>query len=199
MFSRHDRSCGVRTFTLVAQPPTPPRDDARFDRASWDQIIRQHDHRVMLSVLALGLRPDRARDIVQAAWMRLIEKDHDGALLTAEFPALAITQARFLGLDELRRQVKETQQQNGVSEAADAQTTCADAERALLSREQLARASAVLAELPPSTQRLFRLLYAEPPMPYAQAAAELGLSLQRTRQIMCEARKKLRLAIEDDQ
>lgn len=190
MFSRQDRSRDVRTFTLVTDPPTPPR----FDRASWDLIIRQHDHRVLLSVLALGLRPDRARDIVQATWIRLIEKDRSGALLSAEFPALAIVQARFLALDELRRQVKETQHQTGAADSVEA----LDAERAMLNREQLARASAVLAELPPSAQRLFRLLYAVPPMPYDKAAAELGLSLQRARQIMCEARKKLRLAIEED-
>jgi RNA polymerase sigma-70 factor (ECF subfamily) len=172
------------------------RDDAKHDRASWDRIIRQHDRRVLLSVLALGLRPDRARDVVQAAWMRLIEKERDGMLTAPEFPAIAIAQARFLALDELRRQLKE-QQRSGLGDAVETVDAAADAERAMLGREQLARATAVLAQLPPTAQRLFRLLYAEPPVPYAEAAAQLGLSLQRVRQIMCEARKKLRLAIEE--
>jgi RNA polymerase sigma-70 factor (ECF subfamily) len=172
------------------------RGGATSDRTSWDSVIRQHDRCVLLSVLAIGLRPDRARDVVQAAWMRLIEKERDGMLTTPEFPAIAIAQARFLALDELRRQVKE-QQRSGLGEAAETVDATADAERAMLGREQLERATAVLAQLPPTAQRLFRLLYAEPPVPYGEAAAKLGLSLQRARQIMCEARKKLRLAIEE--
>jgi RNA polymerase sigma-70 factor (ECF subfamily) len=189
IFPRADRSCNVRPFTLVAQSSGAKEDGgARFDPASWDQIVRQHDRRVMLSVLALGLHADRARDIVQAAWMRLFEKDREGALAAAEFPALAIAQARFLALDELRRQSKEAQQRGGLAEAAKT-PAATDTERAMLGREQLARAAAVLAGLTPTAQRLLRLLYAEPPVPYPDAAAELGLSLQRVRQIMCETRK----------
>ncbi|MGE0546935.1 MAG: hypothetical protein AB7O24_04950 [Kofleriaceae bacterium] len=33
--------------------------------AGWDDPIRRHDRNVYLSVLALGLPPDRARDIAQ--------------------------------------------------------------------------------------------------------------------------------------
>src|SRR5258708_7367275 len=69
----------------------------------WDDAIRRHDRSVYLSVLALGLQPDRAREIVQAAWTRLIEQHGRGALAELELPGLAIRQARFLALDELRR------------------------------------------------------------------------------------------------
>jgi RNA polymerase sigma-70 factor (ECF subfamily) len=33
---------------------------------------------------------------------------------------------------------------------------------------------------------------------YAEAAGELGLSLQRARQLLCETRKKIRQALEED-
>ena len=36
-------------------------------------------------------------------------------------------------------------------------------------------------------------------MDHAEAAARLGLSLQRVRQIVCEVRKKLRDAVEEEE
>ena len=50
-------------------------------RDVWDDAIRRHDRRVYLSVLALGLTPDRAREVVQAAWTRLMEQHASGALV----------------------------------------------------------------------------------------------------------------------
>jgi hypothetical protein len=40
----------------------------------WDDAIRCHDRRVYLSVLALGLAPERAREVTQAAWARSSSK-----------------------------------------------------------------------------------------------------------------------------
>lgn len=70
------------------------------DPERWDEEIRRFDHRVYLSVLALGLPPERAREISQAAWTRSMEKHADGGLEKLELPGLAIRQARFLGLNE---------------------------------------------------------------------------------------------------
>src|SRR3989442_52569 len=44
-------------------------------------------------------------------------------------------------------------------------------------------AVAVVAAAPPSAQRLVRLIYADPKVPHAVAAEQLGLSVQRVRQI----------------
>src|SRR5689334_5843776 len=71
--------------------------------ALWDDAIRRHDRSVYLSVLALGLAPDRAREIAQSAWTRLMERHAEGALTELELPGLAIRQARFLALTELER------------------------------------------------------------------------------------------------
>src|SRR5436190_4035387 len=69
----------------------------------WDDAIRRHDRRIYLSVLALGIGPERAREIAQAAWTRLIEQHQRGALDEIELPGLAIRQARFLAFNELAR------------------------------------------------------------------------------------------------
>jgi RNA polymerase sigma-70 factor (ECF subfamily) len=169
-------------------------DHAEF-RSAWDQLIRLHDRRVFLSVLALGVRADRARDVVQTTWTRLMEKDRRGEISRDDLPALAVAQARFLALDELRR-ASEEKRRAGAPEPPLGRDD-ADAERLLLGKEQLERAAAALATCSPSAQKLFRLLYADRPLSYVQAAAELGLSLQRVRQIVCEVRKKLRLALEE--
>jgi hypothetical protein len=71
-------------------------------------------------------------------------------------------------------------------------------EQRLLSRQQVQQALDVVAASGASAQRLFRLLYAEPSLSHAQAAGQLGLSVQRVRQILCELRKRVRAVLEGD-
>jgi len=183
------RSWHVTKLGVASLPASEPH----LDRGAWDKIIRSHDRRVFLSVLALGVRPDRARDVVQTAWTRLMEKDQRGEITMDNIVGLAIAQARFLALDELRRGDDRKRSDLHPADALDE----FDAERLVLGRERLDRAMEALQSCSPSAQRLFQLLYAEPPMSYPLAAAELGLSVQRVRQLMCEVRKKLRVALEE--
>jgi RNA polymerase sigma factor (sigma-70 family) len=185
---------GVSKLELVSPRTTPARAEvARVDPAEWDAIIRAHDRRVWLSVLALGVRADRARDVVQTAWTRLMEKDGRGEITKDNIAALAIAQARFLALDELRRTQNDQRRTEPLNDVLDE----IDPESQMLGRQRLQRAAAMLATSSPATQRLVQLLYSEPSVGYAAAAAELGLSLQRVRQIMCELRKRLRAALEE--
>ena len=157
----------------------------------WDNAIRRHDRSVYLSVLALGLPPDRAREVVQAAWTRLIEQHGRGALAELELPGLAIRQARFLALDELRRGKVEMR----VLAAVPAPDEAPDVERVAASREQIARVLDALAACSPSARRVFRGVYATPGGTAATVARELGLSVQRVRQILCETRAHLRKVV----
>src|SRR5215470_4827617 len=106
----------------------------------WDDAIRRHDHRVYLSVLALGLPPDRAREITQAAWTRLIEQHQRGALAEIELPGLAIRQARFLAFNELSR----TRTESRVLAAVPDPPSSPDTERVVGSREEIERVLAAL-------------------------------------------------------
>lgn len=174
-----------------ARPPTSER---------WARAIAEHQHRVVMSLVALGLSLDRASDVANEAWARLMAKDRDGALTDLRLPGLAIVQARYLALDERRREaLRLRHQQQAAGEAAVALVDAEpDPEERLLTRQQAHRALEAVSAAPVSAQRLMRLLYGQPAMAHAEAARALGLSVQRVRQILCELRKQVRAALEGD-
>jgi len=158
----------------------------------WDDAIRRHDRRVYLSVLALGLTPDRAREVCQAAWTRLIEQHAKGALEELELPGLAIRQARFLAFNELKRSRVEARVLAAVPEPAQPP----DVERIASGRQEVERVLAALATCPATARKVFGIVYATPGGTCAIAASQMGLSLQRVRQILCETRAHIRRAME---
>lgn len=114
-----------------------------MDAELWGERVRAHDHTVVVSLLALGLRPDRAREIAQATWLRLIEQDAAGALGTIELPGLAIRQARFLALDAIRRDAADRRR---LADALEVDPASDEAiERRLAGRQELAHVRQVLA------------------------------------------------------
>ncbi len=158
----------------------------------WDAAIRRHDRRVYLSVLALGLTPDRAREVSQAAWTRLIEQHAKGALDEIELPGLAIRQARFLAFNELKRTRAEARTLAAVPEPA----PVPDVERIASGREEVEHVLSALATCSPTARKVFGIVYATPGGTAAIAASQMGLSLQRVRQILCETRAQIRRAME---
>jgi RNA polymerase sigma-70 factor (ECF subfamily) len=42
------------------------------DAAAWELLIARHGRRVLLALLARGVRVDRAEEIVQETWARLV-------------------------------------------------------------------------------------------------------------------------------
>jgi RNA polymerase sigma-70 factor (ECF subfamily) len=167
-----------------------------IDTELWDRLIRSHDRSVWLSLVAIGVKPESARELAQSTWMRLMEKHAAGELDGLELPGLAIRQARFLALDELRRDQAEQRRVEEVLRG-DAGAVPLDAERQIAGRQELERVAIVLAGCAPSAQRLFQLLYGRG-LSHAEAASALGLSVQRARQLLCETRRRIREAFEED-
>ncbi|HEX8107697.1 MAG TPA: sigma factor-like helix-turn-helix DNA-binding protein, partial [Kofleriaceae bacterium] len=60
------------------------------------------------------------------------------------------------------------------------------------SRREIERMLAALATCSPTARKVFRLVYATPGGTASHAAKEVGLSLQRVRQILCETRRHIR-------
>lgn len=162
------------------------------EKDTWDDAIRRHDRRVYLSVLALGLTPDRAREVVQAAWTRLMEQHAAGALVQLDFPGLAIRQARFIALNDMQRRKVEMRVLSSLPES----TPTPEVERVVASRQKIERVLDALATCSPTAKQVFRLVYATPGGNCASAAKTLGLSLQRVRQILCETRTHIRKTLE---
>jgi RNA polymerase sigma factor (sigma-70 family) len=169
------------------------------DEAAWDELFRRHNRQVVLALLARRVRPDAARDLAQEAWIRLIEQQRRGRLPELALPGLAITQAMFLARDRARhgdaRYRHVSLEQAGGGDAV--RDAAIDPEGALVARDRLARARAVLATCGDSHRRVFRAMYGGVERSAAEVAQTTGLSVQRVRQIMCEVRKKLRAALED--
>ena len=165
--------------------------------ALWGPIIREHNHRVVLSLLAMGVPLDRAQELAQRTWTKLIEKRRVGALERMEFPGLALKQARFFALDELRKRSADHSRFDEL-EAQTIRDERADPEDQLLKREELTSALRAVRRCSPSAQRVFRAVYEDPTVPHAQIAESLGLSVQRVRQVLCEVRKEIRSALEAD-
>lgn len=148
----------------------------------WDALVRAHRRRVLVSVLALGLPLAAAEDVVQDAWARLYERWQAGALDRIEMPGLAITQARFLALDALRRRPP----------AAPDPAAGTPADEVLLHKHDLERALAVLETASPAARAIIVAITDDPPRRHDDIARQLGLSTQRVRQILWETRKLLR-------
>jgi RNA polymerase sigma factor (sigma-70 family) len=205
----------------VAPPPTPAVDEAAPDRPpgrtrdesalceaalrgdlrAWNVLVERHTHRVVVSLLARGVLIDRAKDIAQDAWLRLVEQQREGRLDRLELPGLAITQAGFLALELARRETsaRRRETRSDGDEAARVVDPRADAEGRLLTEERFARAQAILASRSASARKVFQLVYGPEGLTHADVARRLGLSLQRVRQIVCEVRKELRAAVEGDE
>lgn len=187
--------------------PAPLPDEAALCAAAltgvteaWSALVQRHNHRVVVSLLARGVRVDRARDIAQEAWMRLVEQQRQGRLDRLQLPGLAITQAAFLALEAQRREAN-ARRHDPIDEpaiAAALRDPAGDAESRLLTAERVARAIEVLATCSPSARKVFRLTYGGEGLSHAEVANRVGLSLQRVRQILCEVRAKLRAALEGE-
>jgi DNA-directed RNA polymerase specialized sigma24 family protein len=169
------------------------------DREAWDALIARHDHRLILSLLARGVRLAQARELAQRTWMRLYAQQRAGRLDRLELPGLAIRQASFLALDDARKKGEAADSAPVPSDAIEMLVDpAAGADERLIRREQLGRALVELERCPPVGRRVFSLVYANPGLPHAEAARRLGLSVQRVRQILCEVRARLRAAIETE-
>jgi RNA polymerase sigma-70 factor (ECF subfamily) len=156
----------------------------------WDAAVRDHNARVVASVLALSVPIHQADELASQTWARLIEQERAGELVEIKLPGLAIKQARFLALTWLKTRQREVDLRDDVAEAA------GDPERALIARRDVEIALGVLATCSASAQAVFRLLYDDPPPPHHVVAQRVGLSVQRVRPILCEVRKKIREALE---
>jgi RNA polymerase sigma factor (sigma-70 family) len=166
---------------------------------AWRELIAQHDRSVLLSLLAKGVRLDRARELTHETWARLYEQEVLGRLEGLELPGLAIAQASFLAAQDGRRAQRQqawAPLDASPEAAAHADGACS-AEDRLASRQALDKAREVLASCNPRSQEVFRLAYESPDLPQADIARSVGLSVQRVRQILWEVRGRIRTALEE--
>ena len=155
----------------------------------WKDAVAAHDHKLIISLLAAGLRLDEARDVAQEAWLRLIQ---NGARLERiELPGLVIRQASFIVADRHRARRHQVE-----AHEADSLTSPETAEGHTHARELLSAVNAELATATPRARDVFLAVLQAPDEAHRTLAAKEGLSLQRFRQVLCEVRAKLRRGVE---
>lgn len=159
----------------------------------WKRAVAEHDHRLIVSLLAVGLRLDEARDVAQEAWLRVMESARAGRLERVELPGLVIRQASFIVAD---RQRSRRLRAPGAEQEVQALPAAETAEGHTHARELFEVVSAELATATPRARGVFLAVLNAPDTAHRTLAAKEGLSLQRFRQVLCEVRAKLRRGVE---
>lgn len=175
------------TAPAEAQPKTRREP---IPEIPWDEMMRRHGRRVVVALVSRGVPLERAKELAQDAWMRVIDRHRSGHIREVSLPGLIITQAGFLARDDMRREERRARLDEPQRAARD--DVSPDLEQQLDARQRLRLVRAVLDRASPNARRVFTLLYGERAMSPTEVAAELGLSVQRVRQIVCELRKRMR-------
>jgi RNA polymerase sigma factor (sigma-70 family) len=169
--------------------------------AAWSEIARRHTRRIVVVLLARGLALETAEDLAQEVWVRLIQQQLAGKLQELRLPGLAVAQGRWLARDAERKE-RRRESLAGVPLALEDEHSgwlhadpAADPEQQYAQEECLAKIWGEIERLPPRARQVFQAVYGADGRSHAEVARELGLSVQRVRQILCEVRARARTAL----
>ncbi len=163
-------------------------------RARWTVHIETHQSRVFRTLLAFGLGPEVAKELAQDVWTKLMERHDVSAVELHSVAGLALSQARFLALEALRRQRKSPIESTGQLPDAPSRVR---PEHEFANRQSIVKLQLALEQESPLNRQVFELLYETPEVSHLDIASRVGLSLQRVRQIICEVRKRLKNTLEE--
>jgi RNA polymerase sigma factor (sigma-70 family) len=162
----------------------PARDDpavvhlvtraSNGDRQAWDALVERYAPLIWSICRRYRLGDADADDAAQRVWLHLV--NHlDGLRDPAALPGLLSTTARR----ECGRVRRAAARPDTARYALDAETLPDErammADQELLEAERHAALREALAALPQSGQRLLAMLTADPPVPYAEISARLGI------------------------
>jgi RNA polymerase sigma factor (sigma-70 family) len=144
------------------------------DRHAWDQLVDRYAPLVWSICRRHRLEAADAQDAAQSVWLALV--DHlDSLRDPAALPGWVATTTRRECARILRaaRRPGSARYELAAETLADQHTR--PAEHDLLAAEQHAALRQAFRQLPPAGQQLLALLTADPPVPYAQISATLGI------------------------
>jgi RNA polymerase sigma factor (sigma-70 family) len=144
------------------------------DKESWDALVERYAPLIWSICHRYQLSRTDAEDVGQSVWLRLVDqlnKLHDPAALPGW---LATTTRR-----ECWRVLRATRGPHAPAYRLDAENLPAQqdggAEQELIEAERHAALREAFTQLPEDGQRLIALLIADPPLPYAEISAQLGI------------------------
>ena len=141
------------------------------EKQAWDTLVGRYAPLIWSICRKYELRGPDAEDVGQSVWLHLL--DHlDRVRDPAALPGWLATTARRECTRVLRGRHDAGQAPNAEN-ASDEQV--ATAEEELLAAERHAALRGALMGLPPFCQQLIALLIEDPPVPYAEISARLGI------------------------
>ena len=146
------------------------------DRSAWDALVDRYSPLIWSTCRRYQLdRPD-AEDVGQAVWLRLLEH-LDNLREPAALPGWLATTIRreCCRVRRARGQQAPADRVPDAEDLPDEQAAAAVDE--LLTAERHAALHAAFSDLPPSCKQLLELLIADPPVPYAEISARLGIPI----------------------
>ncbi len=144
------------------------------DATAWHELVARYTSLVLSVVRRHRLQDDDAEDVVQTVWLRLVE--HLGALREpAALPGWIVTTARNECLRVIRaRRVVPTSDPFGHPSAAGADVV-ETLDATMLDAERHEALLVAMAELPDRQRALLLVLIEDPPVPYEEVSARLGI------------------------
>ncbi len=141
------------------------------DKQAWDTLVGRYAPLIWSICRRFELRGADAEDVGQSVWLHLV--DHlDQVRDPAALPGWLATTARR----ECTRVVRGRHDAGPVPSAENtSDEQVATAEEELLAAERHAALRGALMGLPPFCQQLIALLIEDPPVPYAEISARLGI------------------------
>ena len=141
------------------------------DKQAWDTLVGRYAPLIWSICRKHELRRADAEDVGQSVWLHLV--DHlDQVRDPAALPGWLATTARR----ECTRVVRGRHDAGPVPSAENtSDEQVATAEEELLAAERHAALRGALMGLPPFCQQLIALLIEDPPVPYAEISARLGI------------------------
>ena len=148
---------------------------ARGDPAAWTEIVERYAPLVWAICTRFQLSNSDREDVAQSVWLLLVEQL--GKLREpAALPGWLATTTRRESLRVVTAARKSERLGTGLDDAPQfVDNTVIDEE--ILMAERNAALRAAFAELPPKCQRLLAMLTKDPPDPYTEISAALGIPM----------------------
>jgi RNA polymerase sigma factor (sigma-70 family) len=144
------------------------------DRQAWDVLVERYASLIWSICRRHGLDGADADDVGQSVWLQLVDK-LDKVRDPAALPGWLATTTRR----ECARVLRTVRGPHGAGYSLDAETIPGEqariAEQQVLVAERHAALREAFAHLPPCCQQLIAVLIEDPPVPYAEISARLGL------------------------
>jgi RNA polymerase sigma factor (sigma-70 family) len=144
------------------------------DSAAWDDLVDRYLPLVTAVIGRFRLSASDADDVNQTVWLRLVEH-LDGLREPRALPGWLVTTTRNEALQLIRRRARDLPVDPGTTVFDGVRDDAPDFDEAMVSDLRAQALRDALDELPEKRRELLLLLLVDPPLPYDEISARLGI------------------------